>query len=79
MNKKEFDEVMELHAKWRKGEEGGVRANLRDKILRSQIIRGMDFRGVILKGAILKGTRLHDVIGNRQEIRNILAFDEYPI
>jgi hypothetical protein len=43
--------VLDLHAKWVRGEPGGVRAYL----------RGADLRGAILSGSNLRGTSLIDV------------------
>ncbi len=50
--------VLERHLKWRRGEEGGERANLRDADLGGADLRGADLGGANLGGANLGGADL---------------------
>ena len=50
--------ILEKHAKWIRGEDGGERANLCDADLRNANLRGADLRGADLFGADLRGANL---------------------
>ena len=49
----ELKEVLDKHRKWRLGEEGGERADLRGAYLRGAYLRGAYLRGADLRGADL--------------------------
>ena len=50
--------ILEKHAKWIRGEDGGERANLCDADLRNANLRGADLRGADLCGVDLRGANL---------------------
>ena len=52
--------ILNLHAKWLTGEDGGVRADLTDANLTDANLTDADLRGADLTGAILKGADLRD-------------------
>ena len=52
--------ILEKHAKWARGEDGGERADLRNANLRNANLRGADLRGADLCGANLYGANLYD-------------------
>ena len=52
--------VLEKHAKWLRGEDGGERANLRGADLRGANLRGADLRGANLRDADLYDANLYD-------------------
>ena len=52
--------ILEKHAKWIRGEDGGERADLRDADLRNANLRGADLRDADLYGADLRGADLFD-------------------
>ena len=54
----ELNKILELHKKWRLGEEGGERANLRGAYLRGAYLEGAYLRGANLRGANLEGAYL---------------------
>ena len=54
----ELKAIIYKHAKWRRGEDGGERANLRDANLRNANLRDADLRGANLYGADLRGANL---------------------
>ena len=54
----ELREVLAIHKKWRCGEEGGKRADLRGAYLQGADLRGADLRGAYLQGADLQGADL---------------------
>ena len=84
MNKEELAVIIENHGKWLRGENGGVRANLRgadlcganlcDANLCDANLRGADLCGVNLCGANLRAGH-----GDRNRIKSIFASDAYPI
>jgi hypothetical protein len=51
-------EILELHRKWIRNEEGGKRANLSDADLSGAYLRGAYLRGANLSGANLSGANL---------------------
>ena len=57
---KELVNVLELHMKWLRGEEGGVRANLSCADLSGAKLSGADLSGADLSGANLSGADLSD-------------------
>ena len=52
--------ILEKHAKWIRGEDGGERADLCDANLRDADLSGADLRGADLRGANLSGADLCD-------------------
>ena len=50
--------IIELHQKWRRGDPGGARANLRSANLRSANLRSADLRSANLRSANLYGADL---------------------
>jgi uncharacterized protein YjbI with pentapeptide repeats len=56
----EIKEILELHRKWRFGEDGGSRANLRGADLCGADLCGADLCGADLCGANLRGANLCD-------------------
>jgi hypothetical protein len=58
MNTVKLEEILDLHAKWLRGENGGVRANLRGANLRGADLRGANLGGANLRGANLRGANL---------------------
>lgn len=58
MNNEELKKVIELHKKWLKGEENGVRANLSGADLRDANLSGAYLSGANLSGADLSGANL---------------------
>ena len=50
--------ILEKHAKWARGEDGGERADLRDADLRGANLRDADLRGANLRGANLRNANL---------------------
>jgi len=65
---KDIPGILELHAKWMRGEEGGEQANLRgadlcDADLRDANLRGADLRDANLCDASLRGADLCDAKG----------------
>ena len=90
----QLKEIIDLHGKWLRDEEGGKRADLRyailtDAILTDANLRGADLRYAILtdadlRGANLRGAILIDIrslwgtIGNMAEIKSIQA-DTWPV
>ena len=50
--------ILEKHAKWARGEDGGERADLCDANLRDADLSGADLRGADLRGADLNGADL---------------------
>ena len=73
MTREQLLEVLRLHGMWRRGEAGGVRAdlsdadlrgaNLRDAYLRDADLRGADLRGADLSDADLRGADLSGATG----------------
>ena len=51
--------ILEKHAKWIRGEDGGERADLRGADLRGANLRGADLRGADLRGADLRDADLY--------------------
>jgi hypothetical protein len=58
MNAEKLKEILELHKKWTRHEEGGKRARLRGAYLRGADLRGADLSGAYLRGADLSGANL---------------------
>ncbi|MEN6553965.1 MAG: pentapeptide repeat-containing protein [Methanobacterium sp.] len=63
--KEEIANILDLHAKWLNGVDGGVKAdlsysNLRGADLSYSNLRGADLRGANLRGADLRGADLSD-------------------
>jgi uncharacterized protein YjbI with pentapeptide repeats len=54
MTQSELNEILTKHKKWRNGEEGGERADLRGADLWGANLRGADLRGADLWGANLQ-------------------------
>ena len=69
MNATELKNIVELHGKWLRNEEGGVWANL----------YGADLGGANLGGANLGGADLGGCAGDRNFIRSVFVSDVYPI
>lgn len=72
-NGKSIAEHLDLHEKWRRGEKGGVPANLSG----ADLIR-LDLSHVGLSGADLSGADLDGAIGNMREVKSA-QIDAYPI
>ena len=60
MNVTELKNIVELHGKYTRGEEGGVQANLRGADLRGADLRGANLRGANLRGANLSEAYLSE-------------------
>ena len=60
MTQEELKKVLELHYKWWRGEEGGVRADLRNAILSGANLRNAVLSGANLSGAVLSGADLRN-------------------
>jgi hypothetical protein len=60
MNANELKSVLDLHAKWLRGEEGGSRANLCGANLSRASLRGANLSRADLRGANLYGANLSD-------------------
>lgn len=58
MDQQKLNEILDLHKKWLKGEEGGEKANLWGDNLRGTDLRGTDLRGADLWEADLWGANL---------------------
>jgi len=58
MNAKEIKNILDLHIKWLRGEEGGSRANLSGANLRHANLRSANLRSANLSGADLSGADL---------------------
>ena len=56
----DLQKVLEKHAMWLSGKEGGERANLRGADLSDADLSGADLRGADLRGADLRGADLRD-------------------
>ena len=54
MTQEQIKEVLELHLKWLRNEEGGIRADLRHAYLRHADLSGADLRGAYLIDAYLR-------------------------
>jgi uncharacterized protein YjbI with pentapeptide repeats len=53
MNKAELEKVLDAHAKWLRGEEYGIKADLREVDLSEVNLRGADLRGADLDFSVL--------------------------
>ena len=62
--------ILEKHAKWARGEDGGERADLCDANLRDADLSGADLRGADLRGANLNGANLCDADLRGANLRN---------
>ena len=60
MDKKELDEILNLHKTWLRKDDEGKRAYLRGAYLRGANLRGADLSGAYLRGADLSGANLSD-------------------
>jgi len=58
MRQSDIDKILEKHAAWLRGEEGGERANLRGVDLRGAHMQYANLRGVDLRGVDLTGADL---------------------
>ena len=58
MKTEELKQVLELHAKWARGEAGGTRAHLRGAYLSGANLSGVYLRDARLSGANLRGANL---------------------
>lgn len=61
ITQKELQEILHLHNMWLCGNDGGVRADLRDADLRVADLRDADLRWANLRGANLSGANLSGV------------------
>ena len=61
MNAEEIKRVLDLHGKWARGEEEGVRAYLRGAYLRGADLSGADLSVANLRDAYLTGSELFEV------------------
>ena len=62
--------ILEKHAKWARGEDGGERADLCDANLRDADLSGADLRGADLRGANLNGANLNGADLRGANLRN---------
>jgi uncharacterized protein YjbI with pentapeptide repeats len=84
MDTTKLKKILDLHAKWLRGENGGVRAELQDVSLRGANLQGAslrganlqdaslqraDLRGANLQGANLQGANLQDASLQRADLR----------
>jgi Family of unknown function (DUF5758)/Pentapeptide repeats (8 copies) len=58
MTKEELKQILDIHAKWARGEAGGIRADLRSADLRGANLSGADLRSADLSGADLSYANL---------------------
>jgi uncharacterized protein YjbI with pentapeptide repeats len=58
MTKEELKQILDVHAKWARGESGGIRADLRSADLRSADLSGANLSGANLRSANLSGANL---------------------
>lgn len=59
MTRKELDKILELHKKWLKNENDGVRADLHEANLRGADLYKANLRGANLHKADLRGANLY--------------------
>ena len=59
MTQEKLTEVLELHKKWVRGENGGVRADLNGAALRGATLRRADLNGADLSGATMRRADLN--------------------
>jgi hypothetical protein len=83
MNATELKNILELHLKWLKREDGGARANLREANLRGADLRwadlsGADLRWADLREADLRWADLSGAIGNMLQVRS-MQIEAYSI
>lgn len=71
MDLKQIKEILEAHAKWVRGEEGGERANLMNADLTGVDLTGADLTRAILSGAILRGAILRGAIMRGAILTNV--------
>ena len=69
MTKEELKNVLYLHKKWLKNEDGGVKADLREANLRGADLRGANLRGADLCRADLRGADLRGADLCRADLR----------
>ena len=62
--------ILEKHAKWARGEDGGERADLRNADLRDAELRGANLRGASLCDADLRNADLRDAELRGADLRN---------
>ena len=60
MTQEKLAEVLAAHLKWVRGEEGGIRANLRGAYLEGADLQDADLKRANLRGAYLVGANLRD-------------------
>ena len=58
MKQEELKKILDLHSKWLRDEDDGIRADLRGANLRRADLRRADLRGANLSGANLRGANL---------------------
>ena len=74
MKPEELKHILEVHAKWVRGETGGIKADLRSANLRDANLRGADLSGADLSGANLYGANLRSAnLKDAQDIQLVLA------
>src|SRR5208282_210615 len=79
MKPEELKQILEVHAKWVRGETGGIKADLSGANLRSADLRGADLRGANLRSADLYGADLRSAdlrgaeLKDAQDIQLVLA------
>src|SRR5208282_1439323 len=69
MKPEELKQILEVHAKWVRGETGGIKADLRSANLSGADLRSADLSGADLRSADLYGADLKDA----QDIQLVLA------
>jgi len=75
MDQKELNVVLEKHAKWLRGEDGGERidlrgADLRGALMQGALMQGADLREAVLRGADMRGTCLQGALLQRANLQN---------
>lgn len=63
----ELAKILDGHAKWLKGKDGGIKADLSDADLIGADLSGADLRGCNLRGAKLIGVKNHLYVGQRSD------------
>lgn len=72
-NNRPLAEILDAHAKWLRGEDGGVRANLRGADLRLAYLIGADLAKADLRGAVLSGTYLRGTSLNGADLSGAIG------
>ncbi len=74
MKADELKQILDIHAKWIRGESGGIRANLSGANLRGAYLRMANLSGANLSGANLRGANLSGAdLSGANDIQYILA------